>query len=132
MRGLRLIGLAASAAVMLAVFAPSVFGQANNTNNTNNVNNNNNNGNLSNAPAGVIISTDGLLRIKTVKDPLGDLNRTRIAEAKARIGGSLSKGSPLRKISLQRLEAAIAECMAANKPLPDEMKALAGLTRLQY
>src|SRR5438128_2423240 len=119
MRGLRLLGLASLAAAMLAVVAASVSAQTNNTNNTNNsnnTNNNNSNGGLSNAPAGVIISTSGLLQFRTVKDPTGDLNRTRIMESRARLGGALVKGSPLRKISLQRLEAAVADCLAANKP----------------
>src|SRR5206468_4205936 len=99
---------------------------------TNNTNNSTSTGGIANAPAGIIISTEGLLRVRAVKDPLGDLNRTRIAEAKVRNGGALAKASPLRKISLQRLEAVIAECLAANKPPTDEMKALAGMTRLQY
>src|SRR2546423_931341 len=132
----RLFRLASLTAAMLAIVVASASAQTNTTNNTNNSNNTNNNstsnGNLSNAPAGIIISTEGLLRVRQVKDTMGDLNRMRIAEAKVRIGGALAKGSPLRKISLQRLEAAIAECVAANKLPTDEMKALAGLTRLQY
>src|SRR6478672_2078896 len=132
----RRIRLASLTVAVLAIIVASASAQTNTTNNTNNSNNTNNNsssgGGLANAPAGVIISTEGLLRVRQVKDTVGDLNRTRIAEAKVRIGATLAKGSPMRKISLPRLEAAIADLVAANKPITDEMKALAGLTRLQY
>src|SRR5437763_13064896 len=83
MRRRRLFKLASLTAAMLAIIAASASAQTNSTNNTNNSNNTNNNsggGGLANAPAGVIISTEGLLRIRTVKDATGDLNRTRIAE----------------------------------------------------
>src|SRR4051812_5735650 len=107
-----------------------------NNNNNNNANNNNNNtanaGVVNISPAGVIISAEGVLRVKQFMDRTGDLTRTRMAESKARLGAELAKVSPLRKISLPRLEAAIAERLAAGKEPTDEMKALAGLTRLQY
>ncbi len=38
----------------------------------------------------------------------------------------------LRKVSLRRLEEAIAECKTNNKPLPDEIKYLAGMQRIRY
>jgi len=141
MRGYRRFAVAVLVAGMLAASATSVWAQANNTNTTNNNNtntNNNNNTNTTNngvvniSPAGVIISPEGVLRVKQFTDRSGDLTRTRIAESKARLGAELAKVSPLRKISLQRLEAAVAERLAAGKEPTDEMKALAGLTRVQY
>src|SRR5262249_50053564 len=75
---------------------------------------------------------DGVLRVKETADPSGQLTRTRIAEAKVKLGANLAKASPLRKISLNRLATAIAEKSAAGQDLTDEMKYLAGLTRLQY
>lgn len=108
-----------------AALAGTVLAQANN-------NNNNNSNVLINPPAGVIVSPDGVLRVKEASDLTGALTRTRIAEAKAKLKAPLAKGSPLRKISLNRLEAAVAEAVAARQPLPDEMKYLAGLSRLQY
>jgi hypothetical protein len=110
---------------LLAAAAASCWAQANN-------NNNNNNGTGALSPAGVIISPDGVFRVKPFTDRTGELTRTRIAESRARLEASLIKGSPLRKISLQRLEAAVAERLAAGKEPTDEMRALAGLTRLQY
>jgi hypothetical protein len=139
MNGLRRFTVASIIAGILTFGASSAWGQANNNNNNNNNNNGGNSNSNSNTggvsgftPAGVIISPDGVLRVKQFSDRTGDLTRTRIAESKARLGAAMTKGSPLRKISLQRLEAAVAACLAAGKEPADEMKALAGLTRLQY
>jgi hypothetical protein len=146
MQGLRLFAFAALMAGTLSLGTAPAWGQLNgangangangggaNTNNTNNVNNNNTNtGSLANAPAGVIISTEGLLRVRSLTDSSGELTRARMAEARVRLGTAAAKGSPMRKISLPRLEAAIAECIAIGKQPTDEMKALAGLTRVQY
>jgi hypothetical protein len=128
MRGFRLLVLGALALAGFCAAPSWSRGQANNGNNGNNGNNNG----LANAPAGVIISPAGLLRVNPVPDRTGDLTRARIAESRARLGTAVAKGSALRKISLPRLEAALAECLAANKPVPEEMKALAGLTKIQY
>jgi hypothetical protein len=120
------LAMAGLLAGSLALGASPVWGQTNNTNN----NNNNTTGGFT--PAGVIISPEGVLRVKPFTDRTGDLTRTRIAESRARLAPALAKGSPLRKISLPRLEAALAECVATGKEPGDEMKALAGLTRVQY
>lgn len=110
----------------------AAFGQATNTNTGTNQNQNTNQGVAPFAPAGVMVSPEGVLRVKQFTDRSGELTRARIAEAKARLPGDLAKGSPLRKISLPRLERTIAEQLAAGKDLTEEMKNLAGLTRLQY
>lgn len=81
--------------------------------------------------AGVFISPEGVLRIKMFGDA-GVLVKKWQADAKARLPGDLAKGSTLRKISLNRLEAAVAEVLAAGKPATEEMNCLAGLTKLQY
>jgi hypothetical protein len=86
---------------------------------------------VGNLPAGVFISPEGVLRVKATADPTGQLAKIRIAEAQARLG-ALAKASELRKISLPRLEAAVAARLAAGKDPTDEMKYLAGLTRVQY
>jgi hypothetical protein len=83
-------------------------------------------------PAGVMVSPDGVLRVKRVADASGMLTRTRMADAKARLGADVTKPSELRKISLNRLEMAIAERLAAGEQPTDEMKYLAGLTQLRY
>lgn len=125
MRAGRFFKLAAFAAVVFLAFAPRpVWAQANN--------NTNNNTTLINPPAGVIVSADGVLRVKTLTDRTGEITRTRLAEAKARLGANLAKGADLRKISLTRLEAAVAERLAAGQQPTEEMKYVAGLTRVQY
>jgi hypothetical protein len=83
-------------------------------------------------PAGVMVSPDGVLRVKRVPDATGALTRMRMADARARLAADMTKPSELRKISLNRLEAAIAERLAAGEEATDEMKYLAGLTQIRY
>src|SRR5262245_28794167 len=118
-------GLAACAMLWMA---GSAWGQ----NNNNNGGGGNINTVLGQLPAGVVVSPDGVLRVKQFTDPTGQLTRTRIAEARVRLGGGVAKVSELRKVSLNRLEAALAAQLAAGKEPTDEMKYLAGLTRVQY
>src|SRR5262245_18459876 len=122
MRKGRLTFLAAMLGLVAIAAAPAL---------AQNNNNNNNGGNVFGA-AGVVISPEGVFRVKPAVDRAGDLTRTRIAEAKARLGNELVKASPIRKISLKALEAAAADRLAAGKDLPEEMNFQAGLTRLQY
>lgn len=82
--------------------------------------------------AGVYVDADGIVRTKMVRDPSGQLMRRRLAEAKAALHADLARPSPMRKVSLNRLEASLAECLRTGAPIPNEMKYLAGLTRLQY
>jgi len=132
MRNARLIW---QAALAVAILAAAVEDSARGQNNNNNANNNNggnvNVGIIGNLPAGVVISPDGVLRVKQSPDPNGQLTKTRIAQARARLG-NVAKVSELRKVSLNRLEAALAAQLAAGKEPTDEMKYLAGLTRAQY
>jgi hypothetical protein len=81
--------------------------------------------------AGVVVSPDGVLKVKVFGDA-AVLVKTWQANAKARLAGDLAKGSTCRKISLNRLEAAVAEKLAAGKSVTEEMNYLAGMTRLQY
>lgn len=78
--------------------------------------------------AGVMIDADGLLRRREIGDAGGDLNRRRGARAQAEANGS----SPLRKISLTRLEAAVAQAIERGGRPTDEMNCLAGLLRVKY
>ena len=88
----RLAGLVAGLVLTLASAAP-VWAQQNNQGNTNFI------GTL---PAGVVVSPEGVLRIKSFTDKTGQLTKTRIAEAKARLGGDLAKASELRKVGRHR------------------------------
>ena len=77
--------------------------------------------------AGVEIRADGVLRLK-VYDLSGELDRRRIAEAVAALDPVLARPSKLRKISLNRLEAEIADRLAKGAAPTDDMRFLAGLT----
>jgi hypothetical protein len=85
--------------------------------------------------AGVVVDAHGVLRTELFPDVTGQLARQRIAAARAAIAASnpaASKPSPLRKVSLNRLEAAIKKAQGENRQPTEEMKYLAGLTRVQY
>ncbi|MGB0598605.1 MAG: DUF1598 domain-containing protein [Rubripirellula sp.] len=79
--------------------------------------------------AGIDVDATGVLRVRQF-DPR--LAQQRLAAARANDDANVMQPSELRKISLNRLEAAIAEAQKAGQPLPDEMKALAGLTAVKH
>ena len=81
---------------------------------------------------GVSIDAEGVLDVKTFSDPGGRLRLERMAAVKADLPADLRKFTKLRKISLRRLEAAIAERLKAGKPLEAELRYLAGLQRVQF
>ena len=78
--------------------------------------------------AGIDVDAKGVLKIRQL-DPR--LNQQRRAAARA-INADVMRPSELRKVSLNRLEAAIKKRRESGQPLSDEMKALAGLTAVQY
>ena len=81
---------------------------------------------------GVWIDAEGVLDVKTFSDPGGRLRLERMAAVKADLPADLRKLTKLRKISLRKLEAAIAERLKAGKPLEAELRYLAGLQRVQF
>ncbi len=82
--------------------------------------------------AGVMVDPDGVLRTQIYMDQSGQLMWQRMAAAKAQLNPKLAKPSPMRKISLTRLDAALRDKLQAGEKPTDEMKNLAGLTRVQY
>ncbi len=78
--------------------------------------------------AGIDVDAGGVLRVKQF-DPR--LAQQRLAAAQAKADADVMRTSELRKVSLNRLEAVIASQLASGE-LTDEVKALAGLTALQY
>lgn len=84
------------------------------------------------ATAGVAVDADGVLRMQLANDPTGALTRQRLQAAQAGLDPKLGAKSPLRKVSLQRLEQAVANQIAGGGKPTDEMRYLAGLTRVQY
>lgn len=82
--------------------------------------------------AGVVIDAQGVLHVKQYADPYGQLSRQRLEQVRAAIDADLARPSKMRKVSLNRLEAAIAENLKNKVGLTDEMKYLAGLTSIRY
>ena len=75
----------------------------------------------SGAANGVIVDADGVLHRQIVADPTGQIHRERVAAARAQLDPEIAKPSKLRKVSLTRLEAAIAAQLDKNQPPTDEM-----------
>jgi hypothetical protein len=82
--------------------------------------------------AGVAVDADGVLRRVMANDPTGQLARQRATEALLKLNPDVAKRSPLRKVSLTRLEKVLKERLASGQPIDDTMLHLAGLTRLEY
>jgi hypothetical protein len=79
---------------------------------------------------GVAIDAQGILEnVRT--DALGQLAKLR-AEALQKIPAGLNVFSDSRKVSLRRLEEAIEQSMKSGKPLPDDIRFLAGLQQIRY
>ena len=83
-------------------------------------------------PSGVAVDADGVLRRVTAPDPTGELARQRVQEALARLDVDIARRSPLRKVSLTRLERIMKQRLADGRGIDDAMQHLAGITRLQY
>jgi hypothetical protein len=82
------------------------------------------------AVGGVAIDAQGILEnVRT--DALGQLAKLR-SEALQKIPAGLNVFSESRKVSLRRLEAAIEQSMKSGKPLPDDIRFLAGLQQIRY
>lgn len=115
--------------VAICVAALTTSARANNNNGNNGGNNNNNNNNNGGAfvqpVAGVEVDASGVLRVRHFDPRVG---MARMQAARQALPADLQRPSPLRKISLNRLEAAVAAAGAAS----DEMQAMAGLTRIEY
>lgn len=80
---------------------------------------------------GVAVDAEGLVKHVAIRDPDGRLTRERLAAAKAALPLDLRARSPLRKVSLRRLESALRAQCEAGVPPDDAMRHLAGLQRLQ-
>lgn len=113
--------MVASAAVL--TFASLGFSQDdNNTNGATNVN-------INTGVAGVEIDPQGVLRVSEVDPRL--VAQQRLATLQT-VGANTKVASPMRKVSLNRLEKYIADCLSQDQQVDDEAMALAGLTRIEY
>lgn len=81
---------------------------------------------------GVVVDAEGVLRLRHFEDPGGQIHRNRVAEARANLNPEVAATSKLRKVSLNRLEAAIRTQLEKGRAPTEEMQYLAGLTRARY
>ena len=128
-------GLLTFTLVIILSFSFCHIACAQNNNNGGNNNGGNNNNDSSNyysrsAVGGVMIDARGVLQNASV-DQSGNLQRLLSENAKP-ITGDMNQSVELRKVSLQRLAKAIEECQKNAKPLPDEIRYLAGLQAVRY
>ena len=82
-----------------------------------------------NPVAGVEVDATGVLRVKQF-DPR--VAAQRLMAARQAVGAEVMKPSKLRKVSLNRLEQAVAAAIEAGDEPSTDMLALAGLTRIEY
>ncbi|MCS7304717.1 MAG: DUF1598 domain-containing protein [Thermoguttaceae bacterium] len=82
------------------------------------------------AVGGVSIDPEGILQNAQV-DATGQLRQILLKQL-APVPQDLAQPTELRKISLRGLESAIQQALEAGKPLPDEVKYLAGLQQIRY
>ena len=79
---------------------------------------------------GISVNTAGLLDSAQVDDT-GKLHKI-LAESLQAIPDDLQQLNKMRKVSLRRLEEAIAKCIETKQPLPDDIMYLAGLQQINY
>ena len=81
---------------------------------------------------GVYVDPEGMLRESNTLSE-GDLQRQRDDTAyEGQASKAVSAASPLRKVSLRRLEQAVAGLHETGNPLPPDMRYLAGLTAVKF
>lgn len=78
------------------------------------------------------VDENGVAGTVRVPDPTGNLTRQRLQRARGALDADIAKASKLRKVSLTRLERAVAAQLDKNRRPTDEMLRLAGLTRIKY
>ncbi|HZL87493.1 MAG TPA: DUF1598 domain-containing protein [Pirellulaceae bacterium] len=84
----------------------------------------------SGAVGGVSIDADGVVA-RSDLETRGRLREARLAALKG-IDSDIQSPSPLRKVSLRRLQRAIDKLAREKRPLPNEIQCLAGLQRVEY
>ena len=82
------------------------------------------------AVGGIYIDARGAVA-SAEQDRLGKLREFRL-KALAPVPREMGQPAELRKISLRLLDETIGECLRDEQPLPDDIKYLAGLQRIQY
>jgi len=113
-----LTAVAVSCAMLCTVEQPTAHAQQNTT--------------LQLPEFGVAVDATGVVQVKAFPADDGRLRAQRLAAARAALPADVRRPSPLRQVSLVRLQRAIAQRLEANQTPNDTMRYLAGLQRLQY
>lgn len=88
--------------------------------------------NFTDDSGGIEIDADHVLTTRTVTADSRMLTLKRLKSAQASLNKKLQKTSQLRKVSLVRLEQEVARQKAAGKRVSDDVRFLAGLTRITH
>ena len=83
-------------------------------------------------PTGVDVNPQGVLRPLVRPEAAGELAALRRSSAPGGLRGKARQASPLRKVSLTRLEKQVQLRLAAGRLPTEEMQVLAGLQRVRY
>ncbi|VAX37716.1 hypothetical protein MNBD_PLANCTO02-1591 [hydrothermal vent metagenome] len=89
-------------------------------------------GTMSPYNTGVFVDPNGLLHLRSKAEKFQRLKRLGIHARQADLNQDMAKNSPLRLISLNRLEKEIARRQKAGEPVLQTMKHLAGLSQIKY
>ena len=89
-------------------------------------------GTMSENRNGVFVDPAGLLSLLTRQEHTGQLNSLGIRARQADLNEDMARPSPLRLVSLTRLEKEVANRLADGLPAVETMQQLAGLTQIQY
>jgi hypothetical protein len=89
-------------------------------------------GTMSKFPTGVYVDARGVLKPLMKQESAGDLAALRAASGPRRGGDDARRNSPLRMVSLTRLEKQVQLLLAAGRQPSEDMQVLAGLQRIQY
>jgi len=89
-------------------------------------------GAISPFPTGVYADPQGVLDRLLRAESVGPLAALYASASPRASQTNPRRVAPLRKVSLPRLEKAVEACLAAGRPLTEEMQSLAGLQRVRY
>lgn len=89
-------------------------------------------GSISQFESGIRVDPNGVLAARTRRDLSGNLAAIGVTARKAALNADMAKLANLRVVSLTRLEQAVADRLAAGKPVLESMKNLGGLTKIEY
>jgi hypothetical protein len=82
------------------------------------------------AVGGVYVDARGVVN-NVERDGFNKLREVMLKQMQ-KVDGELAPSAELRKVSLRQMQAAIAEASAAGKEIPDEVRYLGGIQRIQY